>query len=111
MHTICWNWRRQTIQHTHKNFQIELVKFFSLHRRQEKELIIVIISVVNSDSNFTPINSDVWSEREVVTNMKVDSSNNNNNKPRSNLGTKCKEQNCKQKIKREEKQTHQEMFT
>jgi hypothetical protein len=59
-----------------------------------------------------PINLDVWSEREVVINIKVaSSSNNNNNKPISNLRTKCKAQNHKQKINIEEKQTHQEMFT
>jgi len=49
--------------------------------------------------------------RAKVSNIKVTSSNNNNNKPRSNLGTKCKTQNHKQNIKREEKQTHQEVFT
>jgi len=38
------------------------------------------------------------------------SSHNNNNKPRSNLWIKWKTQNHKQKIKREEKQKHQEMF-
>jgi len=53
----------------------------------------------------------VWSKREVVTNIKVASRNNNNKKARSKLGTKCKAQNHKQKIKREDKQTHQEMFT
>jgi len=52
----------------------------------------------------TPINFDVWSKRKVVINIKVTSSNDNNNKPRSNLGTKCKTQNHNQNIKREEKQ-------
>jgi len=49
--------------------------------------------------------------REAVTNIKVTSSNNNNNKHRSNLGTKYKAQNHTKNIKREEKQIHQEMFT
>jgi len=49
-------------------------------------------------------------QRKVVTNIKVTSSNNSNKKPRSNLGIMWKIQNHKQKIKREEKQTHQEMF-
>jgi len=47
----------------------------------------------------------------VITNIKVTSSNNNNNKPIYNVGTKCKTQNYKQKIKIEEKETHHEMFT
>jgi len=42
----------------------------------------------------------MWSKMKVVTNIKVTSSNNNNNKPRSNLGIKCKGQNNKQKINR-----------
>jgi len=66
-------------------------------------------SVVNSDSNLTPINLGVWSKREVVSNIKVASSNNNNKISRSNLKNKCKTQNLKQKIKREEKRD-QELF-
>jgi len=53
---------------------------------------------VNSYSNLTPINLDVWSKRKIVTVIKVTSS-------------KCKAQEHNQKIKREEKQTHQEIFT
>jgi len=52
----------------------------------------------------------VWSKREVLTKIKLTSINNNNNKPRSNLGTKYKTQNHKHKIKREEKQTHKKIF-
>jgi len=42
--------------------------------------------------------------REIITNIKVVSIKNINNKPRSTLGTKYKAQNHKQKIKRREKQ-------
>lgn len=48
----------------------------------------------------TQINLKVWTKKEVVIGIKVTSSNNNSNKPRSNLGTKRKTQNHKQKIKR-----------
>jgi hypothetical protein len=57
----------------------------------------------------TPINLDVWSKMEGMINIKVISSNNNSG-PRSNPRTKCKVQNHKHKIKREEEQTHQEIL-
>jgi len=53
----------------------------------------------------------MWSKRKLVTNIKVTSSNNKNNILRSNLETKCKTQNHKKMIKRDEKQTHHETFT
>ena len=58
----------------------------------------------------TPVNLTVWRKKEGVINITLTSSN-NNNIPRSNLGTKCKVQNHKHKIKREEKQPHQKIFT
>lgn len=63
---------------------------------------------MNSDSK-PQKNFDVWSKQKVVINIKVTSSN--NNKPRFNLGIKCKAQNHMQKINREDKQIHDEMFT
>jgi len=53
----------------------------------------------------------MWSKRRLVINIKVTSSNNKNNILKSNLETKCKIQNHKKMIKRDEKQTHHEMFT
>ena len=51
----------------------------------------------------------MWSKRKVVTNIKVTSSNNNNNKPRSNLGIKWKAQNNKQN-KREKWNKHTKKY-
>ena len=84
-----------------------LVSYSECIEKHKKEAPIV----VNSDSNLTLINLDVWSKRELVTNIKLTSSNNNNNKPIYNIGIKCKAQNHKQNIKKEEKQTYQKMFT
>ena len=44
-------------------------------------------------------------QRKVIINIKIDLRNNNNKRPRSNIGTKYKAQNQKQQIKRRKK-TH-----